>query len=128
MNILGIDYGRKKIGLALASSKLAMPLAIIKFVGWPKLVQRLTEITSQEKISKIVIGLSEAEMAKETNLFGEKLQKEISLPVEYFDETLSTYEAQRLAKEAGMKRKKRNSLEDAFAATVMLQSYLDAYV
>lgn len=128
MNILGIDYGRKKIGLALASSKLAMPLTIVKFVSWPKLVQRLTEIASREKVTKIIIGLSEAKMAEETKSFGEKLKKEISLPIEYFDETLSTYEAQRLAKEAGMKRKKRISLEDAFAAAVMLQFYLDANV
>jgi len=49
-------------------------------------------------------------------------------PVETFDETLSTYNAQRASIEAGMKRKKRKDMEDAYAATLILQGYLDSAV
>lgn len=125
MKILGIDYGQAKIGLSLAEGKLAIPLGIIKFETWSKLSERLIEIISEEKIEKIVVGVSEGKTAVKTEEFITRLKKEISLPFATYDETLSTYEAQRLSREANLKRKKRNALEDAFAATVMLQSYLD---
>ena len=125
MNILGIDYGEKKIGIALATSKIAEPLGVIKFEEWGKFVERLVEIITEDKIEKIIIGLSEEETGKKTKQFAERLKKEISIPVEYFDETLSTQEAQRLSREALVKRQKRTALEDAFAASVMLQNYLE---
>ena len=126
MKILGIDYGDKKIGLAISVGKLAEPLGIIRFETWSKLTERLLEIIASERIEKIIVGLSEGETGKKTKTFGEKLARETSVPVEYFDETLSTQEAQRLSKETGMKRTKRQALEDAFAASVMLQNYLDS--
>ena len=49
-------------------------------------------------------------------------------PVETFDETLSTHDARRVSIEEGMKRKKRKGMEDAYAATIMLQGYLDSAV
>lgn len=124
MNILGIDYGEVKIGLALATSKIAEPLGIIKYDGRKKFEDRLIEIITEEKIGKIIIGISEGKTGEKTKTFGEKLKREISIPIEYWDETLSTHEAQTLSRETGMSRKKRNALEDAFAAAVMLQSYI----
>jgi len=125
MRILGIDYGQRKIGLALATSKIAEPLGVIKYLNWKSFVIRLIKILTEEKIEKIVIGISEAKSGRETRTFGEKLAKEISLPVEYFDETLSTQEAQKLSREAGIGCKKRTTLEDAYAAAVILQNCLD---
>lgn len=125
MRILGIDYGQKKIGLALATSKIAEPFGVIKFVDWQSFLERLVEIVTEEKAEKIVIGISEAKSARETRAFGEKLAKEISLPIEYFDETLSTQEAQKLSREANISRKKRTAMEDAYAAAIMLQNCLD---
>jgi putative Holliday junction resolvase len=128
MKILGIDYGRKKIGLALAESLIAEPLMVLRFDNIENGLKKLIELILSEKIEKIVIGISEGEMEKETKEFSENLKRNISIPLEFENETLSTVEAQRKAIEAGIGQKKRKHLEDAFAATVMLQSFLDNYV
>ena len=64
-------------------------------------------------------------MAKETRMFGKRLKDKANLPVIYQDETLSTHDAQDLSIKAGIKRKKRRSLEDAFSAAIILQSYME---
>ena len=125
MKILGIDYGRKKIGLSFSEGKIASPLGVIKFEDWKSFKERLIEIIAEEGVEKLVIGVSEGKMAEEIKKFGERLSSEISIPIEYFDETLSTHQAQELSRESGMKKNKRLALEDAYAASVMLQSYLD---
>lgn len=125
MTVLGIDYGEVKVGLALARIRVAEPLGMVRLDGWSKFKERLIEIITEEEIEKIVVGISEGKTAAKTKTFAEKLKKEIKIPIEYWDETLSTQEAQTLSREGGMSRKKRNALEDAFAAAVMLQSYLD---
>ena len=125
MKILGVDYGRKKIGLALAEGPLAEPLAVVRGENPKELGKKIGQIVEKEAIDKIVIGISEGEMAKETRAFGEELRGKLNIPLEFFDETLTSQEATRLSVEAGVKRQKRKSFEDAFAATLMLQSYLE---
>jgi putative Holliday junction resolvase len=83
------------------------------------------EIIKKEKAEKIVIGISEGASEQKARKFGEQLSKELRINVVYFDETLSTLKAQELSKEAGITRKKARALEDAFAASIMLQSYLE---
>lgn len=125
MKILGIDYGRKKMGLAIAVRSLAEPLCVIRYSDNFKLIENLKKIISEEKIEKIIVGISEGDMAEESKLFSLDLSKSLNIAVETFDETLSTYDAQKLSIESGMSRKKRHEMEDAFAATVVLQSYID---
>lgn len=114
MRILGIDYGRSKIGLAIAEGSLAEPWKVVK----PGDVKGILE---QEKFDKIVVGVSEGVMGEESKKFAE------ALSAETFDETLSTQDAQRLSREAGINQKKRRGMEDAFAASIMLQNYLDTH-
>jgi putative Holliday junction resolvase len=125
MNLLGIDYGDKKIGLAIASGKLAEPLSVLRVKTEEEAVKKVTQVVQVEHVDKIIIGLSEGRTAEKTKTFGQKLQSHTILPIEYYDETLSTHEAQSLSRESGMKRSKRAALEDAFAACVILQNYLD---
>ncbi|HTK03446.1 MAG TPA: RuvX/YqgF family protein [Alphaproteobacteria bacterium] len=113
MRILGIDYGRAKVGLAIGEGSLAEPWKVVK----PSEVKKILE---EENFEKIIVGVSEGEMAKESKEFAKKLGAET------FDETLSSQDAQRLSIESGMNRKKRKNMEDAFAASVMLQNYLDS--
>lgn len=115
MRILGIDYGRSKIGLAIAEGKLAEPWKVI-------IPGALKKILEEERFDKIVVGISGGQMGEEQKMFAK------SIGAETFDETLTTKEAQRLSLEAGISRKKRRSMEDAFAASLMLQSYLDQNV
>lgn len=113
--ILAIDYGRSKIGLAIAEGTLAEPWKVVK-------PEALKKILGNESFDKIIVGVSSGQMGEEQKKFA----KEIG--AETFDETLTTKEAQRLSIEAGINRKKRRGMEDAFAASIMLQSYLDSNV
>ncbi len=125
MRILGIDYGKKKIGLALATSKIAEPFMVLRVESFQEGVDRVVDVVEYERIEKIVIGISEGKMAEETKAFGNKLEEQSEKLIVYQDETLSTQQAQEMAIEAGINRKKRKSLEDAYSATIILQSYLD---
>ena len=124
MKILGIDYGRKKVGLAFAATMLAEVYGVIRFRSIGEAIKKIKNIVDKEEIEKVVIGISEGEMAKETKKFGEKLEMDLKIPIVYQDETLSTKEAQRLSIEAGIGRKKRQKMEDAYSATLILQEYL----
>jgi len=127
MRLLGIDFGRAKIGLAISEGFLAEPYSVIRYEQEKELLEKIKVLVDKEKIDKVVVGVSEGKSAEEATSFGEKL-RELGLEIIFFDETLSTVSAQELSREAGMKRKKRKALEDAFAASVMLQSFLDSNV
>ena len=124
---MGIDFGRAKIGLAISEGFLAEPYSVIRYEQEKELLEKIKVLVDKEKIDKVVVGVSEGKSAEEATSFGEKL-RELGLEIIFFGETLSTVSAQELSREAGMKRKKRKALEDAFAASVMLQSFLDSNV
>lgn len=124
MKILGIDYGRRKIGLAMAESSLAAPLKVISVDSVEDAIRKVEGVVEVEEVEKVVVGMSEGEMASKTREFGEKLEEKLGLPVVYQDETLSSKDAQKLSIEAGIKRKKRKNMEHAYSATIILQTYL----
>jgi len=126
MNILGIDYGKRKVGLATADSALATPLSTIKYQEPEDLLGKLDLVVQEQGISEIVVGVTEGEMEEEQMRFGKLLEEKFGLPVHFQDETLSTHDAQILAREAGIGQLKRRRKEDAYAATIILQGYLDS--
>ena len=126
MKLLGIDYGRKKIGLAVSDGILAEPLKIQRYKDIKILSDKVKVITKELEIEKIVVGISEGEMGKESKEFGIKLENELKIPVVFQDETLSTQSAQELSISANINRKKRKEMEDAYAAALILQSYIDS--
>jgi putative Holliday junction resolvase len=128
MSLLGIDYGLKKIGLALAEGKLAEPYRVIRFESEEEAIRKICRVAAEEKINQIVIGVSEGKSEELARIFGGKLSKKVKVPVVYSDETLSTQTAQEMSIAAGIGRKKRKTLEDAFAAAVMLQLFVDENV
>jgi putative Holliday junction resolvase len=129
MRILGIDYGRRKIGLAVSTDGMAEPYKVIRFKLEEEAIKKVSssfaKVSEDKQVDLIVIGMSEGKIAEETKEFGKKLEKKLKVPVVFQDETLTTQEAQELARSAGVKRKKRQSLEDAYSATLILQSYID---
>jgi len=125
MKLLGIDYGKRKIGLASATTPIAEVYGVIRFKKIDDAIKKIGRVADEEKIERIVIGISEGKMAEDTRNFGDRLEKEFKIPVEYQDETLSTKEAQALSIEAGIGRKKRRKLEDAYSAAIILQGYID---
>lgn len=121
MKILGIDYGRKKLGLALSEGFLAEPLGIIQRKNWETSLKMICE---EQAVDKIVIGLVEGKMGEEIQDFTEEVNVIIGLPVEFQDETLTSHEAVAKMREIGKKIKD----EDAVAAALILQAYLEKNV
>jgi putative Holliday junction resolvase len=128
MSILGIDYGQRKIGLAIAEEKLAEPYKVIRFESEDEAIEKIKAVVKSKTIDRIVIGVSEGKSESEARRFGKLLSASVLSPVTFSDETLTTQDAQRLSIEAGLGREKRKRLEDAFAATVMLQLFVDENV
>lgn len=119
MRFLGIDFGLKKIGLAISEGFLAEPFGVFKNKD------QLIKICQKQEIKKIIIGISEGKMAKKTRDFGSQLALQTGLPVEYQDETLTSEEAKKLMVKIGKPKEKRQKQGDAIAAALILQSYLD---
>lgn len=123
MKYLGIDYGKKKVGIAISddSGRLAFPKDIFLNEG-KKVIDRLAEIIEREKIKNVVIGHSTdfggadnpimKEVAKFANSLKEKTGVEIHSELEY----MSSQEASRII---------ANKNDDARAAAIVLQSFLD---
>jgi putative Holliday junction resolvase len=123
MRLLGIDFGLKKIGLALAEDGLPQPLGVIK--NDLHSVEKISNLCQTNQIEKIVLGFSEGKMAERIKGFAHKVEKLTSLPVEFQDESLTSKEAVAKMIEAGKRKKFRQEKEDAFAAAIILQGFLE---
>jgi len=124
--ILAIDYGKRKIGLAYADSYLATPYSVLRVISDRDAVAKILSVVEKENITLIIIGLPVGDIAEEIKKFKHLLGKNTHVRIEFQDETLTTKMAQHLSKEAGLKRKKRKLNEDAYAAALILQEYLDS--
>jgi putative holliday junction resolvase len=146
MRILALDYGRSRIGVALADSAvgLAQPLCTLQRVNRNEDMRRLRELAREHGVKQIVVGLplrldgSRGEMAAEAEGFAQRVRKQLGVPVEMVDERLTSWEAERLLEEtAGRVMKhpighnKKSKVEegrmsvDAVAAAVILKEYLE---
>lgn len=122
MKILGIDYGRKKIGLAISEGILATPLTVVKE---KQPLAAIKKICLDQQITEIVIGLPESGIVEEIKLFAKELSAITGLTVAFQDETLTSRSALAKMIAAGKKRKFRRQKEDAVAAALILESYLE---
>lgn len=126
MKILGIDYGKSKVGLAVSEGFLAEPFKVIRYKDDQVLYDEIKQIIKKEEIGKVLVGVSEGKMAEESKKFALDVSLLSDVIVETYDETLTTHDAQKLSMEAGISRKRRREMEDAYAAAIMLQNYLDS--
>ncbi len=126
MKILGIDYGRSKVGIAIGIDGFAEPLKVIHYKDTTSLKEDIKKTIEDEDADKVVVGISEGVMGRESMDFSKELSRYLETPVEVFDETLTTHDAQKFSLQAGIKRKKRREMEDAYAASIMLQNYIDS--
>jgi putative Holliday junction resolvase len=129
--ILGIDFGRARIGLAISDELrfLAHPLETVP--ATKDSVKRIAEIVDQRKIDKVVVGVPRhmsgeiGQSANEALEFAGKLREQLPCPVETWDERLTTVAANRALREAGKKTRQSRKVVDQVAAQMILQSYLD---
>lgn len=127
--ILAIDYGRRRIGLAISDELglTARPLATISRKNRRADIRSLRDIATRNGAQTILVGFpthlsgQSSEMAEEVARFSARVQKELGLPVILRDERLTTWEAGEIASELGLK----NAHIDSLAAAVLLREYLD---
>ena len=112
MSILGLDYGKAKVGVALATGILAEPLTTL---NTQTSIQLIRELITKHNVDKIIIGEVSEEFLAELNGLG--------LEVKVVDETLSSHDARESLLHTT--RKRRRELEHAAAATIILQNWLD---
>jgi len=122
--ILGIDFGERRIGLAVAEGGLAEPLSIIEVDNQTSAVEKIVRVCEREKIEEIVLGLPRD--SKRVKNFGQKLAEETGIKVIFWNETLTSEEALSKMIEAGRPQQKRRRLDDVSAALI-LQEYLDSH-
>jgi putative holliday junction resolvase len=123
MRLLGIDYGSKRIGLALSdeSGRFAFPHSVVLNSG--KVVGEISVICRKEEVGKIVIGESlnfkgeKNAIMNDIEKFAEELKNETNLPVYFENEILTSVEASRIQGD--------NEMNDASAAALILKSYID---
>lgn len=132
--LLGVDYGERRIGFAVSdpTQTIASADEVITIQNPGEAANRTAEKAARTGAEKIVVGLprnmdgSEGASAQKAREFIELLGKKTKVPVETWDERLSTKSAHDILIEAGTRREKRKSLVDKIAAQIILQNYLDA--
>jgi len=133
MRILGIDYGLKRVGVAVsdASGRLANPLGCIQARSVKHVVAELTKYVLKYEPGEIVVGEplqldgSPGALAVKAAEFAGLIGREFAARVVMWDERYTSFEADELLRERGMKWRKRREKMDKAAAAVILQSYLD---
>lgn len=142
--ILAIDYGKKRLGLALSDEfcVTSRPYATWTRINRRRDLARLRELIRKERVRRVVVGLPlhldgrPSEMSEEARSFAERVGKALGLPVEMVDERLSSWEANETLNEIRSgKRARRRSLTDGaaksdtslddIAAAIILRDYLD---
>ncbi len=131
MRYLGIDYGLKKIGLALSEGQIASPLKVLEISGLNDAVSKITSVIKKENIERVVVGVPESGEARSAvKKFISRLKEDFgNEPVSVIetDETLSSSSAKNLMIDLGLGEKAR-AQEDAYSASIILQNFLDSLV
>jgi len=141
--ILSIDYGRARIGLAIAQLPhgVAQPLTTLERVNRNEDMRRLRELVRDHGVKYVVVGLplrldgTRGEMAEEAERFAQRARKQIGVPVGMLDERLTSWQAERemeeqfgrKSKASGITSKKKTSEKvsvDSMAAAIILRDYL----
>jgi len=128
---LAIDYGEKRIGIAL-SDPLGITAQAYPFISNSKeFFSQLNQLIEEKSVTQIIIGLptnrfgEDTQKTSEVRTFSEKVASETGLPVSFQDERYSSKAVERHLIEADVSRKKRKQVIDSQAAAFFLQGYLD---
>ncbi len=122
MGILGLDYGLKRVGVAVSFwQKKASPVGVFT----PQEVwEKIKDWREKYQLEKIILGLPAGKMEKAVQSFGKKINYTYNIVVDYEDETLTSYEAKKMLVEMGLAKRKRGKLIDAYSAVLILEEYL----
>ena len=132
--MLGIDYGDRYVGFAGCDDGeiLAYPLKAVKVRSMKEAVTVSAETAESERVAKIVVGLpllpdgSEGDRASKTRAFGRVLSRVTGLEVDYYDERLTTVQAEEYLAAGGVKKKDMKMYTDKLSAQIILSDYISA--
>jgi len=130
---LGIDYGEKRVGIAISDPTLiiAQPLKTVQNNSKKQVINEIQKIIQEQSVNKIVLGLpvtmkgTDSEKTKEVRLFAENLAEDLHLPVYFIDERLTTLQAHLTLHQMGKKPSRNKEKVDQLAAQSILQTFLD---
>ncbi len=133
IRILAIDLGTKNIGLAVSDplGLTAQPLPTLRRSKRRADLAHLCELVEALAVERVLVGHPlhlkgyAGARAQQAERFADRLREKLEVPVELFDERLTTVEAERLLREAGATRAERRRAADQIAAQLILQTYLD---
>ncbi|HEX4074461.1 MAG TPA: Holliday junction resolvase RuvX [Candidatus Acidoferrales bacterium] len=131
--ILGLDYGRKRIGLAISDELrlTAQPLQTLTRKNRAEDVRRLRQICREQGVARIIVGHpvhitgEPGEMAEEAARFAARLRKELGVEVELLDERLTSWEAEQTVAQTRPARGRDRAPVDDVAAAILLREYLE---
>ncbi len=133
--ILGIDFGEKRLGLAISDENKRMALPITKLLAGKNFAATIEllkkELSRYQSIEKIVMGLplhlngKESPMCERVRAFAKAITEILEVPVDFFDERFTSSCAHSSLKEVKANRKKRAAEVDSISAVITLQNYLD---
>ena len=131
--ILGLDIGDARTGVAISDELgiAAHPLCTIHRKSRKALLAELQELVTAHKVERIVVGLplhlndTEGKQAQKVRKFAEKLERQVNLPIIFWDESFTTFEAAQILRGTKKRRKKRKQVIDQVAAVLILEGYLE---
>ncbi|MHB1415200.1 MAG: Holliday junction resolvase RuvX [Chloroflexota bacterium] len=133
MRAMALDVGQRRIGIALSDpdGSLAYARGVIKRGKLNRDLDEIAAVVEEEEVAVVVVGLPRSldgtlgPQAERVQRFADLLRQRLSVPVEFWDERLSTVAANRALEEAGVPARERRDRIDAAAAALILQTYLD---
>jgi len=133
MRMLGIDYGERRVGVAISDpfGDIALGVCTLAVTGMKDAVAKVSDLCREREVGKVVLGLplnmdgSSGAMVERVEQFATRLTESTGLPVVMLDERLSSALVERTLLDADMSRRKRKGVIDKLAAQVILQGYLD---
>jgi len=129
MRILGVDHGTRRIGLAISDETGT----VAQGIGYVGTLAEVLRVAAERGAGRIVVGVprrldnTASEQTERALAFIAALQAQTTLPVEGWDERLTTAQAERVLLEGNVRRAERKHKRDQLAAQLLLQSYLDAH-
>ena len=132
--VLAVDYGRSRVGLAVSDAlgRTAQPLEVVQRPKRGSLVEAVVSVAKRVGAEEIVVGLplrldgTEGVAAEATRSFGKALGERAGLPVTFWDERLTTVEASRRMRSAGVNARRQRGVVDKVAAAVLLRSFIES--
>jgi putative Holliday junction resolvase len=131
--ILGLDYGEKRIGVAVAHAIARLPRQLTTLTNSPSVMTEIQEIVDREGVGLIVVGLPRSmdgqvhAQAERAQNFADEIAAHISVPVELADETLTSVQAEQILAERTPGKPVPKEAIDSMSATLILERYFEEH-